>query len=681
MTYLGKTQRIVFLLTIFVVLLTSCKGKVETSENSDELFSSVFESMAENGESEDNSQNSTDESLEDNGVIDVSFVSSGGGYVSGSVKQSLLEGEVTKSVTAHPSLCYKFKEWSDGVTEQTRSKETFDKDTVLTAVFEYTGLPELYIEYKGGISKYGPRKATYTMKNASGLYEFDSLSGVIQGRGNSSWNHAKKPYKIKFDEAVNMLGIGQKAKRDWVILGNHGDQSLLRNYYAFNLAYKAGIGYKSTLIEVYLNGKYNGVYLLTGKVEESRLNVDEKNGGFLIELDEYASGRENVNYFVVGRERYTLKSDYIDSKQMKSIKSCITEIEEAIRNEDEEKIKELVDIDSCIDMYLLQEYVKNTDVGWSSFYMYKRDGKDKLRFGPAWDFDIAMGNDYRLDKGSYENIYVGRYSGFYQQSWWYIYLCRMEWFRDLALKRWNTSFYSYAEETMNDMKEYAKLNWEELENNFERWKIFGRKINSEPKQIRALRSYLEHYRYFTAWIELRLEWLDECFNDSDFWLKEINDRTYPQYKGGKIPEIEKDPNAPELPSYEEPSSKPVPPIDESSEEPSEEPVPPIDESSEEPSSEQVPPIDESSEEPSSEQYPSTDETSEEPSSEQYPPTDETSEEPSSEQYPSTDESSEEPSSEQASPTDESFGEATEEASKELLDEKGPSDKKPKPNRK
>ncbi|MBO7253861.1 MAG: CotH kinase family protein [Clostridia bacterium] len=280
MTYLGKTQRIVFLLTIFVVLLTSCKGKVETSENSEELFSSVFESMAENGESEDNSQNSTDESLEDNGVIDVSFVSSGGGYVSGSVKQSLLEGEVTKSVTAHPALCYKFKEWSDGVTEQTRSKESFAEDTVLTAVFEYMGLPELYIEYKGGISKYGPRKATYTMKNASGLYEFDSLSGVIQGRGNSSWNHAKKPYKIKFDEAVNMLGIGQKAKRDWVILGNHGDQSLLRNYYAFNLAYKAGIGYKSTLIEVYLNGKYNGVYLLTGKVEESRLNVDEKKRWF-----------------------------------------------------------------------------------------------------------------------------------------------------------------------------------------------------------------------------------------------------------------------------------------------------------------------------------------------------------------------------------------------------------------
>ena len=255
----------------------------------------------------------------------------------------------------------------------------------------------------------------------------------------------------------------------------------------------------------------------------------------------------------MGKEKYTLKSDYIDSNQMDEIISCITQVEAAIKNGDEQKIKELVDIESCVDMYLLQEYTKNTDVGWSSFYMYKQDGNDKLRFGPGWDFDIAMGNDYRLDKGSYENIYVGRYSGFYQQSWWYIYLCRMEWFREIVLERWNTKFYDYAHQTLTELKSYAELNWEELEGNFERWKIFGQKINSEPKQIRELRSYLEHYRYFIAWVELRLEWLDSCFNDNERWLKEINDRTYPQYKGGKIPEIELDPDAPDLPSSQAPS--------------------------------------------------------------------------------------------------------------------------------
>ncbi|MBE6648322.1 MAG: hypothetical protein E7614_02235 [Ruminococcaceae bacterium] len=550
MTFLNKNKRTLFLLLALILLLASCNG----NEGSFESEYVSEESVESEASEEEISFEAPDQSLADNGFIDLSFVANEGGYVSGSLKQVLEQGELSKTVTAIPNLCYRFKEWSDGVTEATRSGESFSEDTVLTAVFEYSGLPEIHIEYKKWINKRYPISASFTVKNASGIYEFESATGQIQGRGNSTWNHAKKPYKIKFDEKVNLLGIGSNAKKDWVLLANHGDQSLFRNYLAYNIAHKAGIGYKATLVEVYLNGKYNGVYMLTGKVEESRLGVDatKEKGGFIIELDDYYSGKENVDYLKVGAEYYSLKSDYIDSEHMKTIKQCIIDINSAIATKDKDQICALIDIDSCIDMYLLQEYTKNTDVGWSSFYMYKRDEGDKLRFGPAWDFDIAMGNDYRLDKGSYENIYVGRYSGFTQQNWWFIYLCRMEWFRELALERWNTVFYGYVEDTLDELKDYAEINWEELENNFVRWNIFGKRVNCEPTQIINLRSYLEHYRYFIAWTELRLEWLDNCYNDIDFWMKEINDRTYPQYKGGKIPEIEPDPNAPE--KSEEPES-------------------------------------------------------------------------------------------------------------------------------
>jgi len=236
-----------------------------------------------------------------------------------------------------------------------------------------------------------------------------------------------------------------------------------------------------------------------------------------------------------------LKSDYVDSAQMKEIKTFIESINKALETKEKEKIEELIDIDSCVNMYLLQEYTKNTDAGWSSFYMYKRNRDDKLHFGPAWDFDIAMGNDYRLDSGSYENIYVGRYSGFTQQNWWFIYLCRMEWFRELVLERWNTKFYGLAQDMLAEVKSVAALNWDELQHNFIRWDgVFGKRVNCEPKHIMDLKSYSEHYRFFIEWMELRLDWLDNCFNDEEFWLGEINDRTYPQYKGGKIPEIVRD---------------------------------------------------------------------------------------------------------------------------------------------
>lgn len=533
------------------LLLSACEsgdGSVSDVESKDEA-SGFISSVSEEVESSEQSyevsfENQSEEaSAEDNldSVINVSFVASEGGYVSGNVKQALKSGDVTKAVTATPILCYRFKEWSDGVTEQTRGGDSFEADTVITAIFEYAGLPEIHIDYKGTISKNRETKATYTVKNACGIYEFEGATGFIEGRGNATWKHAKKPYKIEFDESVNLLGIGENAKHDWVLIANHADQSLFRNYFSYNMGYQLGIGYKSTLCEVYFNGKYHGVYMLTGQVEESRLDVDVSEGGYIIELDRYYSGKENVNYVTVGKEHYTLKSDYVDAKQMAEIKSYIQEINAALDSKDKDRICELIDIESCVNMYLLQEYTKNTDAGWSSFYMYKRDAEDKLHFGPAWDFDIAMGNDYRLDKGSYENIYVGRYSGFTQQNWWFIYLCRMEWFRELALQKWNTDFYGRIADMLDNIKETASLNWDELENNFVRWdKVFGNRINCEPVHIMELSSYSEHFRFFMAWMELRLDWLDDCFNNEEFWLKEINDRTYPQYKGGRIPEIEKD---------------------------------------------------------------------------------------------------------------------------------------------
>ena len=40
-------------------------------------------------------------------------------------------------------------------------------------------------------------------------------------------------------------------------------------------------------------------------------------------------------------------------------------------------------------LVMLEEIMKNIDCGWSSFFLYRRDGK--LYFGPGWDFDLAAG--------------------------------------------------------------------------------------------------------------------------------------------------------------------------------------------------------------------------------------------------------------------------------------------------
>jgi len=50
----------------------------------------------------------------------------------------------------------------------------------------------------------------------------------------------------------------------------------------------------------------------------------------------------------------------------------------------------LVDEDSFVDMYLIHEFMKNTDTGWSSLHFAKDKG-GKLKATAAWDFDLSSG--------------------------------------------------------------------------------------------------------------------------------------------------------------------------------------------------------------------------------------------------------------------------------------------------
>ena len=59
--------------------------------------------------------------------------------------------------------------------------------------------------------------------------ETDDLRGSmrIRGRGNSTWGMPKKPVKLKFDTKSEVLGM--PAEKDWALLANYADKSLLRN--------------------------------------------------------------------------------------------------------------------------------------------------------------------------------------------------------------------------------------------------------------------------------------------------------------------------------------------------------------------------------------------------------------------------------------------------------------------
>ncbi|MBK7793756.1 MAG: CotH kinase family protein, partial [Betaproteobacteria bacterium] len=151
-----------------------------------------------------------------------------------------------------------------------------------------TDLPQLRIATKHGapiLSKEVYVDATYVLTNPAAAVPDVALNGKIRGRGNSTWGQPKNPYKLQFSNDAGYAKItdvlGMKKQRNWALLADYFDRSLLRNKLALSLGSSSVFadGLKWTPsgqhVEVWLNDDYVGVYLLTEdiRIDPARLDI------------------------------------------------------------------------------------------------------------------------------------------------------------------------------------------------------------------------------------------------------------------------------------------------------------------------------------------------------------------------------------------------------------------------
>ncbi len=244
--------------------------------------------------------------------------------------------------------------------------------------------------------------------NGSPYQGFTAAVAQVRARGNSTAAAEKKPYKVKLDKKASVLGL--PAEKDWVLLANWFDRSNLRNVAALDIGAMVMPTWTPhhRLVEVVLNGDYRGVYLLTEQVEvgPDRVAVTEMTpqdvtgdavtGGYLIEVDarleeNHEPGfRSSMNVPVVVKD-----PEPAEPQQMVYIRSWVDDVERRLRSPDRadptKGYRAVLDEESLVDWYLVQEVTRNQDVGFSSAFLHKDRG-GILRFGPLWDFDLSIGS-------------------------------------------------------------------------------------------------------------------------------------------------------------------------------------------------------------------------------------------------------------------------------------------------
>ena len=153
--------------------------------------------------------------------------------------------------------------------------------------YPYAGLPRLVIETENfrqinNKETKVPARLQFYGKNKPSS---EILDLTIKGRGNSSFVMTKYGYKIKLAEKDSLLGMPKD--KEWDLISNFRDRSLLRNYITYQLAGILGDEYfpKCEFIELYLNRQYLGIYLLVEhvKVSKNRVDIPKSDSSFLFE--------------------------------------------------------------------------------------------------------------------------------------------------------------------------------------------------------------------------------------------------------------------------------------------------------------------------------------------------------------------------------------------------------------
>lgn len=354
--------------------------------------------------------------------------------------------------------------------------------------------------------------------NPGSTYEQEQLiiPTEIRGRGNSTWGMPKKPYRLRFKQATELLGM--PATRNWVLLANYADKTLLRNFVAFEMGHRLMEGFtpRTRFAEVYLNGAYMGSYHLTDqiRVEETRVDIDELEssdtdvdvitGGYLLEIDERLD-EENWWRTSTYDIPVTYKSpEFPNEAQREYIETYIQEFEDMLADPDfgsgEHPYEDYIDVPSFVSWYLVNEVMKNNDAAqFSSIFIHKPRG-GKLRIGPLWDFDIAAGNINYNGNDDPEGWWIQTNSD------WYARLFEDEAFRQAVKAEW-VAFKGTHFQALLDAIDEAAFNTLHLSQqwNFQRWPILDEYVWPNAG---VLGSYDAEVEYLKDWLRTRVDWMD-----------------------------------------------------------------------------------------------------------------------------------------------------------------------------
>lgn len=262
-------------------------------------------------------------------------------------------------------------------------------------------VPALYIDVVSGSMEYIHQKkgnaeaGNLRLYTKEGALDCSAQIRAVNGRGNTSWDCPKKSYSLELTAPQNLLDMGGAKK--WILLASWYDSTKICNKMVYDFARETGAAFtpECQWTDLYLNGEYAGLYLLTQRNELGKQRIDvDADRSFLLSLSVDWQLDKSRPYIKSDRE--LLLRIHQRGVSIDEIWNIWQSVENAIYASDGidpvtgKSWLELIDLDSWAQQFLLDEVFVDFDAFALSQFFYYEPDSGKLFGGPIWDSDNIL---------------------------------------------------------------------------------------------------------------------------------------------------------------------------------------------------------------------------------------------------------------------------------------------------
>lgn len=333
----------------------------------------------------------------------------------------------------------------------------------------------------------------------------DSIKAFIKYRGGFSSKYFKHSFALELDEKYKMANL--PSDDDWILNANYIDKTFMRHKISYDLFRQMNPNNKaakSSYINLSLNQKYEGLYLITEKINARFLGIDRYDKRSMIFKGPSVFVKDNTIPFNDTSNFYHQKFPDLEFRNHNGyLNKFKTFLFESSEQDFADNIKHWIDIENVIDWHILLLFSNNGDGVLKNFYLYKKDSKTPFKIA-IWDYDHSFGRDGDNELNMMKHVVDCNRSILWER----LTKNKLLDYNTELQERWHElrdkGIISMYNINSHIVKNNLKIQ-SEIKANFERWPV-------DEKWYYDDNSYKEELSIILKYTDLRINYLDKYFN-------------------------------------------------------------------------------------------------------------------------------------------------------------------------